>query len=318
MALTLALGSAFMPLGCGGSGGGFSHVASGQGDAVVPEGVAQELRTCTLEHKAHLERSRHAVSFDVKLANNGQVDAVALRASTLGDEDLEACMAHALRSLSEDDLPMRRSEDLPRGPVAPQARALLGANPAALAAAACIAQPELCVLVLGISLVGAAGAYYIGVEVYMQPSTHPGTRKHYPPAVTTPPAVPTAVSMATAMPTTTAIPVPRRYPNQTCDDKELDRLEDEKDKLCKSGYAAACSGKASDKTKARTPCSAILLSIQQRFACLNARKLVQDKCFGGNPDPGHKSQIDQTQQGIDNCEALKLINCAKGHPMAGL
>jgi hypothetical protein len=46
--------------------------------------------------------------------------------------------------------------------------------------------------------------------------------------------------------------------------------------------------------------------------------LIQEKCFGGNPDAGHKTQIDQVQNGIDNCQALTLINCAKGHPMAGL
>jgi hypothetical protein len=68
----------------------------------------------------------------------------------------------------------------------------------------------------------------------------------------------------------------------------------------------------------RIPCSAILLSIQQRQACLRARKLVQEKCFGGVPDAGHKMQIDETQNGIDGCETQKLINCAKGHPMAGL
>ena len=68
----------------------------------------------------------------------------------------------------------------------------------------------------------------------------------------------------------------------------------------------------------RIPCSAILLSRQQRLACLNARKLVQEKCFGGNPDPGHKKAIEQEQDGLNNCEALKLINCAKGHPMAEL
>jgi hypothetical protein len=101
MAFILALGAAFMPLGCGGSGGGFSPGAPVQRDAQVPPGVAQELRTCTIEHKTHLGRSRHSVRFDVQLANNGQVDSVALRASTLADEDLEACMAHALRSLSE-------------------------------------------------------------------------------------------------------------------------------------------------------------------------------------------------------------------------
>jgi hypothetical protein len=221
---------------------------------------------------------------------------VALRASTLADEDLEACMAHALRSLSEDDLTMRRAEALPRGPVAPESRALLGANPAALAAAACVAQPELCVLTLGILAVGT----YIVVEVYVQPSTHPGTRTHPRPAVTTPPAVPTAVSMATAMPTTTAIPVPRRYPNQTCDDKELGRLEEEKRRLCDAGFAANCKGTEKPREAerlTRIPCSTILRSIEQRLACLKQRNLIQDKCFGGFPDAAHRNAIEDVERG---------------------
>jgi hypothetical protein len=66
-----------------------------------------------------------------------------------------------------------------------------------------------------------------------------------------------------------------------------------------------------------TPCSAVLLSLLQRQACNAARWEVQNKCFGGKPDAPHEDQIDQVQNGIDNCEALKLIVCATGHPMAG-
>jgi hypothetical protein len=201
LALTLALGPTFLPLGCGGSGGGFGPAVPAQADAQVPEGVALQLRTCAARHMDHLGRAHQSVSFDVKLANDGQVDAVALRGSTLGDEELEACMASALRSLSEDDLPMLRSENLPRGPVAPESRALLGQPQWALAA--CLASAP-CLLTLTIF---AVGAYYIGVNVYVHPSTHPGTRKHHPPAVTTPPAV-----SAVPMPTTTAPPMPTTMP----------------------------------------------------------------------------------------------------------
>ena len=81
--------------------------------------------------------------------------------------------------------------------------------------------------------------------------------------------------------------------------------------------AAACTA-AQRQTLGRITCSAILLSLQQRLACLNARKLVQEKCFGGKPDDGHQRAIDEAQKGIDKGEALKLINCAKGHPLAGL
>ena len=71
-----------------------------------------------------------------------------------------------------------------------------------------------------------------------------------------------------------------------------------------------------DTSKIR--CSAILRAIPQRQACLAGRQLIQSKCFGGKPDAGHKTQIDDVESGIRQCEGLKLINCAKGHPMAGL
>ena len=120
------------------------------------------------------------------------------------------------------------------------------------------------------------------------------------------------------VPTPQPQPAPRRYPNQTCDDKELDRLEDEMHKLCDSGFAATCGGKKIKKEKLpKIPCSAIKLSLLQRRACMAARWLVQNKCFGGKPDAPHKDKIDQTQNGIDHCEALEPINCAKDHPMAG-
>ncbi|MBK9266467.1 MAG: hypothetical protein IPM54_42600 [Polyangiaceae bacterium] len=96
------------------------------------------------------------------------------------------------------------------------------------------------------------------------------------------------------------------------------RLEKEMHKICDKGFAATCGGKAKKTDLPLIPCSAIKLSILQRQACIAARWLVQDKCFGGKPDDIHKKPIDDHQRGLDACEALKLINCAKGHPMAGL
>ena len=151
--LSLALGFAFTPLGCGSSGRGPAH-----GDAEVPEGVALRIRTCAVKHRTHLRTAEHSVRFDVKLANDGRVDSVALKDSTLGDQDLEDCMAGALRSLSADDLPMRRSDSRRRGPVAPESRALVGQTQAL----ACLASPP-CLLTLAFLI----GASYITVQIYL-------------------------------------------------------------------------------------------------------------------------------------------------------
>ena len=52
--------------------------------------------------------------------------------------------------------------------------------------------------------------------------------------------------------------------------------------------------------------------------CKAARQRVQDECFGGNPDSRHLKAMQFIQNGIDQCEVLEAINCAPGHPMAGL
>jgi Novel toxin 16 len=128
-------------------------------------------------------------------------------------------------------------------------------------------------------------------------------------------AAPSAVASTTAPVATVA--KARKYPNQTCEDDERERLDDEMHEICnnkKRGFAAKCNPK-----KERVddiPCSAVKLSIQQRQACLAARWVVQNKCFGGKPDKNHQDEIDNVQNGIDQCKALEPINCAKGHPMA--
>jgi len=161
------------------------------------------------------------------------------------------------------------------------------------------------VVALGMIVVGLVSAGYVAAMVYTSPGVVAAT-----PAPTT-------------KPTTTAPPIPigvptTRYPNQTCKNDELDRLEAEKKKLCESGYATDCPKDPLRKREfAKIPCSLIKLSLQQRQACKAARWLIQNTCFGGKPDAAHKGAIDQVQNGINNCEALKLINCAEGHPMAG-
>ncbi|MBK9265376.1 MAG: hypothetical protein IPM54_37025 [Polyangiaceae bacterium] len=159
------------------------------------------------------------------------------------------------------------------------------------------------ILAVGLLAVGAISAY----EIIATEDT---------PVTTTPAPASAAQPKATTAP---PVPAPRRYAGQTCENVELDRLEDEKDKICKpeGGFAAICKGDHTKPKFAKIPCSAIKLAIQQRQACKAARELIQDKCFGGKPDPGHKTAIDQEQNAVNACEALKLLNCAKGHPMAG-
>jgi len=117
LSLSLALGLAFMPQGCG----------SGTPAAEVPGAVAWQLKTCAAKHSHHLGAGSYSVSFDVVFSNDGHVESLSLRDSTLRDEDLERCMASVLHSLAENDLLAFRAEERPRDRVAPASTCAAGA-----------------------------------------------------------------------------------------------------------------------------------------------------------------------------------------------
>lgn len=118
-----------------------------------------------------------------------------------------------------------------------------------------------------------------------------------------------------AVPTTTA----RRRPGQTCENDVLDRVQAEMHRICDQIPGSSCSpSKVSPKRLARRPCSEIRTRLAALRACMAARQHVQDVCFGGRPDPDHIRAMNEIQNAINACEALERVNCAPGHPMAGL
>ena len=115
------------------------------------------------------------------------------------------------------------------------------------------------------------------------------------------------------------LPKPRRYPNQTCEDEVLDKLQVEKDKICNSIPGESCSpSKVSPKKLEKRPCSKIRERNRAIRDCLAIRQRIQDQCFGGKPDQAHQDVMDQLNNGLNACLALEKINCAPGHPMANL
>lgn len=178
MGLTLFLGLIFTPVACAAS-------LPTRADADVPASTAQQLTACAMEHKTHLGSAQHSISFQLEFAEDGQVDSVALKDSTLGDEGLEACMAGALRSLSMDELPMRGSEQGSRTSVAPDSRAFVGQEQALL----CLYSPP-CLLALGMLI----GASFIAVQIYVN-AAQSSTSKPWAPPIPT--VMPTAITVPT-------------------------------------------------------------------------------------------------------------------------
>lgn len=153
---TLLLGAAFLPLGCGSSRAGTATPA--RGDAEIPASIASQLTACAEERRTHFGPARHAISFELQFNEDGQVDEVLLKDSTLEDQGLEACMAHVLRSLSINDLPMRSSRNGSSDVVPPEARAVMGQEEVLL----CLSSPP-CLLTLGFLM----GAAFLTVQIYV-------------------------------------------------------------------------------------------------------------------------------------------------------
>jgi Domain of unknown function (DUF4157) len=125
--------------------------------------------------------------------------------------------------------------------------------------------------------------------------------------------------IAEPVPNPTPEPGPRRWPNQTCEDNVLDKLEEWMHKVCDIIPSESCSpAKVSPKRLARRPCSEIRGRIDWLQECLWRRNWVQVDCFGGQPDKKHQDVIDEINNAIAACKALEAINCAPGHPMADL
>ena len=78
LSLLVALGLTFVPEGCGGR----------PPIPEVPSTLTGQFRACAAEHSHHLGEGVYSIAFDVAFADDGQVDSVALRESTLGDGDL--------------------------------------------------------------------------------------------------------------------------------------------------------------------------------------------------------------------------------------
>lgn len=239
------------------------------------------------------------MAFGMRVEESGQVGAATLKRSTVADRGVEACMAGALRGIP---LPMRElmaqatSEGRKHAP-SPELGGLFDDD------------TQVALQMLPVALTVAGGVIIVVLVLW---ASHEVIEAILAPSGATAAAPPRAAAGAKA----------RKYPNQTCEDEELKALEKEKSRLCESGFAADCSGsRLNPKVAERwdtTPCSAILKSIDQRNDCLTQRNLVEEKCFGGKPDPGHAEQIEKVKQGIRRCEELKQINCAEGHPMSGL
>lgn len=260
--LALSLGILGVPLGCEGWNAPTiltTHTLPTQEPRGVelPEGVVDQIAGCVQQVTERGDPGKPLVrnmQFGVESAQDGRGGAVALEGATISDAALEGCIAGALRKMTVPvgELPLRVASSVPRRAPGAEARAL-DAFP--LAAVLTASFNPAVIAVAGLMLT-------VAVVVYVVSTVHPSvsvgpTAVSMPTATAAPTAVPIPVPTAvpattavpTAVPTTTAVPKQRkrRYPNQTCENDELDALEAVKDKLCnKTKFPATCTG---DRTR---------------------------------------------------------------------
>jgi hypothetical protein len=122
-------------------------------EATVPEATVRQWESCTNEAAGRLSASSYAIQFDVNVTEQGEVTEAKIADSMLGDEQIEACMLHALETMSlpTSALPIRSSRPISGGEWLPESRKHSGHAAAAGGAAA----------VLGPVVLVMAGAYIL-------------------------------------------------------------------------------------------------------------------------------------------------------------
>ncbi len=162
--ISLMLGSTIVPLGCGGSEQVLAPVLRGHRDPEVPENVMRELEECVKQApdrlaRGHTEFPEHHIQFNVHITEEGTVDVVEVKESTLEGGRLEACMASALRGLTlpTRDIAIELDAPTPKDSPSPESRSMMGSP--ALAALAPVSLAPIVIAGVAIIVVVAVVIY---------------------------------------------------------------------------------------------------------------------------------------------------------------
>jgi hypothetical protein len=91
LGLSLSLGFAFAPLGCGGKQKVVDYAVADE--LTVPDEVKEQLTDCVNRGAGRLSDSHYAIMFDVRADDDGDVRSVEIHDSILGDRAIESCIA---------------------------------------------------------------------------------------------------------------------------------------------------------------------------------------------------------------------------------
>lgn len=128
------LSPALLPLGCGGPSENYTVVqgpASESAEAIawsIPDTVVEQMRACAREHARELKTYSHEAKLDLMVTEDGEVQNVRLRSSTLHHDALESCLVKAVAAVSvpSSALTLRSSGPISGGESSPESRGPLG------------------------------------------------------------------------------------------------------------------------------------------------------------------------------------------------
>lgn len=160
LGLSLSLGFAFTPLGCGGKQKVVDY-APADGRPEVPDGIKEELTDCVKRGVGRLSDSHYAIMFNVRADDDGDVSSVEIEDSLMGDRAIESCMRRALQGMTVPSSirAMRSSRADGEGVVAPGSRALVG-NPLVLGGAT-VALGPVVIVAAGVTVLVAVTIYLV-------------------------------------------------------------------------------------------------------------------------------------------------------------
>ncbi len=94
--LSLCLGFAFLPLGCGGDPQP-RRLHAARADPTLFEATVAGLTVCAAEGADRLTDTTYVIHFDVDANADGHVERASVKDSLIGDPGIESCMVHVLR-----------------------------------------------------------------------------------------------------------------------------------------------------------------------------------------------------------------------------
>ncbi len=105
----------------------------------------------------------------------------------------------------------------------------------------------------------------------------------------------------------------RKYPNQTCENEVLDKLERDLQKIEDQKIKNDAFSGGNDKKLKKLQCMDLLKRIDDQKRLRDARQKIQDECFKDGTDEGHRKAIDDLTRSIARLQPYAQNACGPSY-----